>query len=257
MPDPVILLGLGFTTTRLAIRLEESHRDVHAAVRNPERYAHFGVKISALIPQNFPQRAILVHTIPPLEDPEKSKIRNFVRAINPGRILYISSTSVYGEQSRVNETTAPAPQDEKGRARIDEEQWLTETGIPILIFRSAAIYGPGRGIHARLREGTLTALPRGAGGIVSRIHVDDLAAHLEAGIDSTLTGAWPVADERPATSEEIIAWCAKRMGTPLPEITENIRQVNAGRRVNGEKIRELLSVTLRYPSWETGIPASE
>ena len=78
-----------------------------------------------------------------------------------------------------------------------------------LILRSAAIYGTGRGVHAALREGRI---PRGAGaGIVSRIHVEDLAAIIEAGLYAELEGAWPVADDAPCSSTEIAAWCVRTM----------------------------------------------
>lgn len=245
MPRPVIILGLGFTTKRLAEQLRRSDRAFYPATGHPPR------------PEGFPQGAVLVHSIPPVEEPDQSAIQEFIRAVEPARILYISSTGVYGAQTNVDETTIAAPDDEKGRARLADEEWLAATGIPTLILRSAAIYGPGRGIHMRLRDGTLKGLPRGAGGIVSRIHVDDLAALLAGGIDSRLTGAWPVADDRPAASSEVIRWYATTMGIELPEIPGELSVPQRGRFVDGKKIRELLGVTLKYPSWETGIPASD
>ncbi len=245
MPRPVIILGPGFTTRRLAAQLKQSGRAFYTATGHPPR------------PEGFPQGAVLVHSIPPVEEPDQSAIREYIRAVAPDRILYISSTGVYGPQTNVDETTIAAPDDEKGRARLADEEWLVNSGIPTLILRSAAIYGPGRGIHMRLRDGTLTGLPRGAGSVVSRIHVDDLAALLAAGIDSNLTGAWPVADDRPAASSEVIRWYAARIGIELPEIPGELSVPQRGRFVDGKKIRELLGVELKYQSWETGIPASE
>ncbi len=258
MCNPVVILGLGFTTQRLARRLRQREVPVYAAIRDPARFtelAALGVRLSALnacdLP-NLPKAAVLVHSIPPLAEPEKSAIRNLVRELAPRRILYISSTSIYGAQSAVDEDTAVAPNDEKGRARTDEEEWIAScAGWSSLILRSAAIYGPGRGVHARLREGKL---PRGTGRVVSRIHVDDLVAILEAGIGSEVTGAWPVADEQPADSGEVAAWCASRMGLELPVGTEPPQ--TEGRRVDGRKIRELLGVELKYASYQAGIDAS-
>ncbi len=241
MPDPVVILGLGFTTQRLARRLRERGISVYDA------------KTAGEIPP--PPEAILVHSVPPLAEPENSAIHALITAIQPRRILYISSTGVYGSQTEVDESTPPSPNDAKGRARLAEEEWLADPAFPgrsSLILRSAAIYGPGRGVHARLREGKL---PRGAGGIVSRIHVDDLVSILEAGIDSELEGAWPVADECPAASEEVAAWCANLMGIALPRGSPQHFPVS-GRKVDGRKIRELLGVALAYPSYQTGIPAS-
>ena len=245
MPRPVIILGLGFTTKHLARQLQQAGRPFHAATGHPPH------------PEGLPHSAVLVHSIPPVEEPDRSAIRHFIRTVEPARILYISSTGVYGAQTNVDETTIASPDDEKGRARLADEQWLIATGTPTLILRSAAIYGPGRGIHMRLRSGALAGLPRGAGGVVSRIHVEDLAALLAAGIDSDLTGAWPAADDRPAASSEVIRWYAAKSGINLPEIPGELSVPQRGRFVDGRKIRELLGVKLKYPSWETGIPASE
>lgn len=256
MTEPVVLLGLGFTTQRLARKLCADGVPVFAAVRGPERFAEFealGVRFCPLRPEGIPRGAALVHTIPPLNDAEKSATRTLIREISPRRILYISSTSVYGAQDRVSETSPVAPIDDKGAARVDEEEWIASPQAPwtSLILRSAAIYGPGRGIQVRLREGKF---PRGAGGVVSRIHVDDLAALLGAGIRSELTGAWPVADGLPAASEEVAAWCAEFIGWPLPDASTGFPVV--GRSVDGTAIRKLLGVSLKYSSYQTGIPAS-
>lgn len=245
MPRPVIILGLGYTTKRLARQLQQSGRPFHTANGHPPN------------PAGLPHGGVLVHSIPPVEEPDRSSIRQLVRTLEPARILYISSTGVYGAQTNIDETSIAVPDDEKGRARLDDEQWLAATGIPTLILRSAAIYGPGRGIHMRLRNGALTGLPRGAGGVVSRVHVDDLAALLAAGIDSDLTGAWPVADDRPAASAEVIRWYAAKLGLNLPEMPGELSVPQRGRFVDGRKIREVLAVKLEYPSWETGIPASD
>ena len=255
MSDPVVILGLGFTTQRLARQLRERNVPVYAAVRGAARFTEFtalGVQIRGLAPDNIPKGAVLVHSVPPLPDPENSAIRALIHDIAPRRIIYISSTGVYGAQTRVDESTPPAPNDEKGRARLDEEEWLAATGASTLILRSAAIYGPGRGIHTRLRE---NKVPRGTGGVVSRIHVDDLAALLEAAIESKMDGAWPVADEHPAPSEDVAAWCADRMGIAMPDVPGPGFPV-AGRNVDGGGIAALLGVELQYKSYRTGIPAS-
>jgi nucleoside-diphosphate-sugar epimerase len=259
MSGPVAILGLGFTTQRLARRLLQRGVPVYAAVRNPERFTEFarlGVHLSDFTAEQIPQNTTLIHSIPPLAEPDNSRIRELISELQPCRILYISSTGVYGSQKEVRADTLAAPNDENGRARVAEEQWLAAVVASSLILRSAAIYGPGRGIHMRLREGRV---PRGAGGFVSRIHVDDLAAILDAGIGSPIVGTWPVADDHPAISEQVAAWCATLMGiTPPQSVQKSVDKSFpvAGRRVDGKKIRELLGVDLQYPSYRTGIPAA-
>ena len=245
--DPVILVGVGFTTSRVARRLLARGVETWAAVRNPDRFtelASLGLKLNG----DLPQGAILIHTVPP----GAAGIRDIIEAAKPRSVVYISSTGVYGDQHHVDHTTPIAPADDKGRARVDEEQWVQTSGPwSSLIVRPAAIYGPGRGVHMRVLEGKLA---RGSGaGVVSRIHVDDLAAIVEAGALSDLAGAWPVADERPCSSEEITQWCANLLGI---ELTEAHTVPTWGRRVDGSAIREALGLRLLYPDYESGILAS-
>jgi nucleoside-diphosphate-sugar epimerase len=136
---------------------------------------------------------------------------------------------------------------------VEEESWLEAAASEALIVRAAAIYGPGRGIHVRVREGRL---PRAEpGGITSRIHADDLAAILEAGALSDLAGAWPVADDHPCPTAEVAQWCSRILSTPLQAPWSDAATI-AGRRVDGRKIRDLLGVRLSYPDYQSGILAS-
>jgi nucleoside-diphosphate-sugar epimerase len=250
----VIVLGLGFTGQRLARRLLRAGVPVCAAVRGVERFresADAGLILSELTPEtagSLPKNAIVAHLIPPV-----ASLRPFITEIEPKRIVYVSSTGVYGDQVDVNEKTSPSPNDERGRLRLQEEHWITAGPWTSLILRAAAIYGPGRGVHVALREGRV---PRGGGsGIVSRIHVDDLAAMIHAGLFSGIEGAWPVADDDPCSTEEIAAWCLE-MWKMEKNPANNSEIAIAGRRVDGRRIREKLGIELIYPSWRTGIPAS-
>lgn len=262
----VIIFGLGFTGKRLALRLlrnataEGRAPRVFAAVRGVERFPDLtGIGLTAVeitdarhgVPA-LPKGATVVHLIPPVPDPDNLRIRNLIESVEPARVVYISATSVYGDQLDVDENSIAQPGDERSARRAEEERWVAAGAWSSLILRAAAIYGPGRGVHTALREGRI---PRSAGsGIVSRIHVDDLAALAEAGIQSELRGAWPVADDTPCSSAEIADWCAVHLRL------ENLRQTAqnfpiAGRRVNGVAIREKLGIALTYPSWQAGLLA--
>jgi nucleoside-diphosphate-sugar epimerase len=258
----VIILGLGFTGQRVARRLLARGVRVFAAVRGAGRFealARAGLLLAemnldrvSLFP-HLPRRSVLIHCVPPLAEPENLALRALIEDLNPQRIVYVSSTNVYGERAEVNEETPVHPADERGHRRVEEERWIASGPWSSLILRAAAIYGPGRGVHAALREGRI---PRSAGsGIVSRIHVEDLAAIIEAGISAKLEGAWPVADELPCASAEIAAWCIKRMNLSAARAIASPMPIT-GRKVDGHRIRELLGVELTYPSWATGIPAS-
>jgi nucleoside-diphosphate-sugar epimerase len=253
---PVILLGLGFTTRRLARRFLCRGVPTFALVRNPDRFRE--LRSVGLITREFPENAVVVHTIPPLPAEENLALRESIRKLRPSRVVYISSTSVYGARTFADESTPPAPCDEKGIRRFEEETWLAAGDWQTLILRAAAIYGPGRGIHVRIREGRM---PRTEpGGIVSRIHVDDLAALLEAGASSPVTSSWPVADDHPCASAEVAEWCGRILRTPLQpawrDAVSIVGRQGAGRQVYGAEIRRLLDTNLLYPDYQSGILAS-
>jgi hypothetical protein len=86
--------------------------------------------------------------------------------------------------------------------------------------------------------------------------VDDLATHCEGALFSDLTGAYPVADEEPCTSREIAEFCAQLLKVELPKGHVATPRIFGDRRVDGSAIRKLLGITLRYPSYRVGIPAS-
>jgi nucleoside-diphosphate-sugar epimerase len=175
------------------------------------------------------------------------------------RLVYLSTTGVYGTQREVDEHTLPAPESPRERRRIHEELAAMRGSWTWLVLRPAAIYGPGRGVHTALSAGTHRFIGAGEN-YVSRIHVDDLAAHAEAGLLTEVSGAWPIADEEPCRALDIAEFCAHLLGVPLPApapVPEQAHETKrSNRRVNGQGIRNALQLTLRYPSYRVGIPAA-
>ena len=253
---------MGFTARRLAKRLLLRRAPVFGVARNMQRFgslAAIGLRLSEFKSGMLPRNAVLIYSIPPLEEPENGALRSFVSELNPWRIVYISATSVYGSQFLISAETEVQPADEKGRRRIEEERWVESGPWSSLILRAAAIYGPGRGVHASLRgiRSDFLATDR-VHRIVSRIHVDDLARLAEMGALSDLRGAWPVADEQAAPSAEVASWAARLRNICLPSECTPLQAgfSPSGRLVDGTKICELLGIELAYKNYEAGILAS-
>ena len=191
-----------------------------------------------------------------LDDPTPRIVKALGTA--PARVVYLSTTGVYGKARQVDETTPIAPLTERQRQRAEAERAVAAGPWPSLILRPAAIYGPGRGAHRALAAGRLR-LAGGGGHFISRIHVEDLAALAAAAIESDLTGAFPAADEEPCTSREMACYCARLMGLPMPPSAEESalgETQRSDRRVDGRALGELLGVTLRYPSYREGVAAA-
>ena len=239
----VLILGCGFTGERVARRFLARGARVIAGSRTPERLNGLGVE--AVRFDEFPGRldagTLVLHSIPPAGDVDLRRLLGDRAA----RLVYLSSTAVYGSATIVDEKTPVAEPNE----RLDAEQRAASGPWSTLILRPAAIYGPGRGVHKRVEFGEYQM----GDNFVSRIHVDDLAAHIEAGLLSTLTGAYPVADEEPCTAREVATFCAQLLTLPLPQ---SGGRLTGNRRVDGSAVRRSLGITLKYPSYRTGIPAA-
>lgn len=266
----IVIVGCGFTGSRVASRLLSAGARVLITVRNPENAAALkrqGAEVFAWDAANprplpIPEGAALLHSVPSLEvssqptDPTPALLAALRGT--PSRIVYLSTTGVYGTVRDVDYRTPANPQSSREQVRVDAETAVAAGPWSSLILRPAAIYGPGRGIHVSMARGEYN-LVGGGQNFVSRIHVDDLASHVEAGLLSGVTGAYPVADEHPCCAWEIAEFCAKLLNVPMPGTVraEDVHHTRrADRRVDGSEIRRLLGVPLRFPSYHSGIPAS-
>lgn len=253
MPD-VLILGCGFTGRRVAERLLARGCRVRCTTRDSLNLEHPGA-LSGLRGMVTPGVRVL-HSIPTLAG-EMDRVA--VEALEgAARVVYLSTTAVYGNAVCVDETTPAAPESDRARARVRTEQAVLDGPWAPLVLRPAAIYGPGRGIHVSMRI-------RDGGGVVSRIHVDDVATHAEAALLSEVTGAWPVADDHPCPSSEVAEFLANwGTGVEIPHPPVDCIPWHPGaptarhsnRRVDGSAIRRVLGISLRYPSYLTGIPAA-
>ena len=254
-----MILGCGFTGSRVARRLAERGLGVTTVGRSQIDFTQPG-SVDALRSIALPGCAVL-HSVPSLPD---GADRTFLTALHglATRVVYLSTTGVYGAAKFVDEKTPVQPRTLRELARVETERAIAAGPWQSLILRPAAIYGPGRGVQVAVREGRY-ALLRDVSGVgsnhISRIYVDDLAAIAEAALFSQLQGAYPVADEHPCSSREIAEFCAGLLGEPFP-VTANAAEIpesrRTNRRVDGSAICRALKVRLRYPSYREGVPAA-
>ncbi|MFV0359774.1 SDR family oxidoreductase, partial [Tropicimonas sp.] len=192
-------------------------------------------------------------------DPFLPEIAGILHAACPEWIGYLSTTGVYGDHRGgwVDEAAPLTPATRRGRQRVRAEaQWrrLSDAaGWPLMIFRLAGIYGPGRGPFAKLRAGTARRIVR-QGQVFSRIHVEDIAQVLAASIARPRPGAiYNVCDDDPAPPQEVIAHAARLLGVPVPaeerfetaEMTPIARSFYAeSKRVRNDRIKSELGVRL-------------
>ena len=185
-------------------------------------------------------------------------------------IGYLSTVGVYGDRGGawIDETAETDATSTRGRRRIAAEQeWLAfadARDVRVQIFRLAGIYGPGRSAIDRLREGTAHRIVK-PGQVFNRIHVDDIATAVCAGIAGRgTTNAYNVADDEPTPPQDVIVFAAALLHMPPPpEVPFTDAQLSPmaasfyadNKRVSNVRLRQELGVALKFPTYREGLRA--
>lgn len=224
------------------------------------------------------QGCILYYLAPPPEKGEGDpRIAAFLAAIptgaGPERIVYMSTTGVYGDRQGgwVTEDTPPAPTSSRGKRRLAAETALRAWGlareVPVIILRVAGIYGPGRIPVERVRSGAPVPAEEEAPAS-NRIHAQDVArACVAAALHGKDGSVYNVSDGNPGTITQYYNAVADLLGIPRPPAVpmEEARRVLGkgilsflaeSKRVDSRKLREELGLELLYPDLSSGLPAS-
>jgi nucleoside-diphosphate-sugar epimerase len=179
------------------------------------------------------------------------------------RFIYISSTSVYGQETGewVDESSVCVPTTDSGRVCLEAEQLLRREVPSAIILRLAGIYGPDR-LIARV-ESLLAAEPLGMNpdAWLNLIHVDDAVAVILASAERAPVGTtYLVADDRPNTRRQFYTQVTLLVGAPPPIFLENDLPSGEHQRLNkrcaNRRLREDLGVVLKYPTTDSGLAAT-
>lgn len=172
----------------------------------------------------------------------------------PRRLLFTSSTAVYGQQDGewVDESSATEPADFGGRRLLEGEALVRAAPFPGVALRLGGIYGPGRtSLIERARGGAA-----GGPAYTNRIHRDDAAgalAHL-----ALLPEAEPCyvgVDCEPATEADVLAWIAPRVGgAPPPGAAPAPRRARGSKRCRNARLLAS-GYRFRYPTYREGYGA--
>ena len=273
-PRHLLCFGLGYSARMLAGRLGDDGWQVTGTSRDPrERDCLCFDRDSPLPSSAFAGVSHILVSIPPdaSGDPALDRHADDIAAL-PGLawLGYLSTTGVYGDRAGgwVDENSELRPSGPRGRRRVAAEAgWQglwRRRGVPVHIFRLAAIYGPGRSPFDALRAGTAKRIDK-PGQVFSRIHVEDLASVLIASIARPRPGAiYNVCDDEPAAPEAVVAHAASLLGLPAPPLvpfeaaglSPMARSFyDDNKRVSNALIKKELGVRLRYPNYRAGLAA--
>lgn len=274
-----VVAGTGYTGGRVLARLSAERRI--GLSRSPASDGDLNVQILDLdgdrvrVPL-LPAPWTLLYTIPPRpEGAGDARLDALLSGLEtpPARVVYLSTSGVYGDRGGqlTDEAVAPNPRSDRAKRRSMAESllqsWCEERSADCLILRVPGIYGPGRLGLDRLRggEAILCDADSGPG---NRIHVDDLArCCLAAMTVGVAAGIYNVADGDHRSGSEFSRAVARLANLPPPpEITladarrvwsaRRLSFLDESRRLDTRKMRAVLGVTPHYADPEEGIRAS-
>jgi len=254
----LFIFGLGYSAGRLASRLSEAGWTVEGTGRaGAIRFEDAGAVRAAL-----GRATHLLSSVPPRDDgdPVLARYGANIATAPAGWTGYLSSTGVYGDTGGAwVDESAPVGGGRRSARVVADAAWQA-LGRPVHVFRLPGIYGPGRSVLERIREGRARriALP---GQVFSRVHVDDIAGGVIAGMSGP-AGVYNLADDLPCSQNDVIAYGCALLGLPVPPV-QALQEADLSpaaaafyaenRRITNGKAKRLLGWRLRYPDYRAGL----
>lgn len=279
-----VIIGCGYLGTRVARACLQQGLPVTGVVRTQASAQTLqGAGIEALVldldqpldsPLTLQDTELFYFAPPPREGVEETRVARlvsgFARSGHPRRVVYLSTTGVYGDcgGAWVDETRPVNPRVDRACRRWDGEQrfraWSADSGGQLVILRVAGIYGPDKLPLARLRRSE-PMVPEAEAPYTNRIHIDDLVQVCLAAMARGGNGeVYNVSDGTPGNMSDYFNRVADWAGLPRPPqipLAEAGAQLSAGmrsylqesRRLDSSKLQRELGVVLRYPDLASGL----
>jgi nucleoside-diphosphate-sugar epimerase len=267
----LLIFGYGFIGAAFAEAARAAGYDITATARTAEkREALIAQGISTIAPDDAAALTVAYATAAAVlvtPAPDDTGCPAFA-ALSPAParkwIGYLSTTGVYGDRGGgwVFEDSALEPTSAEGRRRaLAESQWLS---VGAQVFRLPGLYGPGRNVIERLRDGTARRIHK-PGHVFSRLHHDDCATALIASLNRPNPGGiYNLCDDEPAPADRVLEYAADLCGLPLPDALtfddpalsgKMKRFYNDNKRVSNARAKAELGWRPCYPTYREGLSA--
>lgn len=279
LPISVLVLGCGDLGLRLAALLPEHRYRVTGVRRSPPAAsdpspAHLTYRqcdagnLEELHPLLAEPVDVIVITMTPDERSDAGYRRAYVdtcehliaslkaHQYTPKLILFVSSTSVYGQQdgSWVDEESITQPESFSGLQLLDAESLIRSSGFTHTIVRFSGIYGPGRTrLIDQVRQGRAVL----SAAYTNRIHAEDCAgvmAHLieKSCHGETLATVYLASDSTPAPMAEVVNWLAMQLKVDQARFApDHIDAERGNKRCANQRLLSS-GYRLRYPGYQEG-----
>ncbi len=250
----MLIFGLGYTAQRIAARLAADGWDIVSTGRN----GSIAFDDAAAVRMALAGATHILSSVPPVADGDPV-LNTYGPLIQAKWTGYLSSTGVYGDAGGAwVDESAPIRGRRLNRNDADSD-WL---GRGARVFRLPGIYGPGRSALDRVVEGKAHRIDL-PDQIFSRVHVDDIAAGVVAGLNAP-PGAYNLSDDLPCSQNRVIEAACDLTGTPYPPL-QSLEDAQLSpmalafyaenRRVANGKAKRVLGWAPLYPSYADGLRA--
>ena len=274
----VVIVGCGDVGSRLAVQLQQAGWRVHGLRRDVSLLPAGVLPLPADLqceacPPAWPPAApdYLVFCAAPGSSDASAYRATYVdglrhvlgwleqRGQRPRRLLFVSSTGVYGQAAGewVDEASPCQPDSWSGRTLLEAEGVALGCGIPASVVRLAGIYGPGRRwLLNQVRAGYRA--PSAPPQYANRIHAEDAAGLLACLLQADVRGValeavYVGVDDEPAPLHEVVAWLRERLGISHWAAESTTRRAGSKRCSNARA--RALGWEPRYPSYREGYAA--
>lgn len=275
----ILIIGCGDVGLRCARLLRPRHR-LYGLARTPlsaQRLREAGI---IPIPGDLDDHASLARLAgiadwvlhfapPPAHGTHDVRTRKLLSILGKGRILprrlvYISTSGVYGDcaGTLIDETRPPRPQNARARRRLDAEQqvrrWGRRNGVATSILRAPGIYAAGRLPIERLQRGT-PVLCAEDDVFTNHVHADDLARMAVYALFRARGGRiYHASDDSQLCMGDYFARVAAAFGLPAPPRVSRAEAeatlpapllsfMRESRRMVNRRIKSELGIRLAYP----------
>lgn len=251
----LFIFGLGYTAKRVR---DLARGDGHEVVATG-REGDFAFDDEAAVRAQLAEASHVLSSVPPAGEDDPVLVR-YGDALTGQWLGYLSSTGVYGDTGGawVDEHSPTGTGRRTARADCDAA-WLARGAR---VFRLPGIYGPGRSAFERVAAGKAHRIDL-PGQVFSRVHVDDIARGVIAGLDGP-PGAYNLGDDLPTSQNRVIEEACRLLGAappPLVSIEEaGLSPMARGfyaenRRVANGKAKRMLGWKPHYPTFREGLAA--
>jgi nucleoside-diphosphate-sugar epimerase len=282
---PVSIIGCGYTGSRLATRWLKQNQPVRGFGSRSESLApiaatgaeaaQLNLDLPLATSLDLTDHLVYYTVAPPPMGTDDGRLERFLGAVVgvPQRVVYLSTTGVYGDQSgaTVTEDTVPQPRSDRAIRRLAAETrlrtWADSREVSWCILRVPGIYGPGRLPLERLRRGE-PAIAAGESTPGNRIHVEDLVtACIAAASKRAHRRIFNVTDGSDDSATAFLQRVARIAHLPPPPLISRAEAqrtfsamswsfLSESRRVDNRRLIDELGVVLAYQDLDKGIRAS-